>query len=92
MNTKNKKENDLIKKFPLKNKMDRKKHENIILLYSPRKNKAKGNDEYSTLNPETSSDSPSVKSNGALLVSATKVIKKIIKIGEIKKKRLPQTC
>jgi len=36
---------------------------------------------YSTLNPETSSDSPSAKSNGARLVSARAVINHIIKKG-----------
>lgn len=41
-----------------------------ILAYSARKNRAKGPPAYSTLNPETSSDSPSVKSKGARLVSA----------------------
>lgn len=34
------------------------------------KNKAKGEEPYSVLNPETSSDSPSLKSKGARLVSA----------------------
>ena len=38
--------------------------------YSARKNKAKGPAEYSTLNPETSSDSPSIRSKGARPVSA----------------------
>ena len=42
-----------------------------IFAYSARKNKAKGPPAYSTLKPETSSDSPSVKSNGARLVSAS---------------------
>lgn len=42
----------------------------IIFAYSARKNRAKGPAAYSTLNPETSSDSPSVKSKGARLVSA----------------------
>ena len=42
-----------------------------ILAYSARKNKANGPPAYSTLNPETSSDSPSVKSKGARLVSAS---------------------
>lgn len=42
----------------------------IILAYSARKNKANGPAAYSTLKPETSSDSPSVRSNGARLVSA----------------------
>lgn len=41
-----------------------------ILEYSARKNRANGPPAYSTLNPETSSDSPSVRSNGVRLVSA----------------------
>lgn len=41
-----------------------------MLAYSARKNKAKGPPAYSTLNPETNSDSPSVRSKGARLVSA----------------------
>lgn len=41
-----------------------------MLAYSARKNSAKGPPAYSTLNPETSSDSPSVRSKGARLVSA----------------------
>lgn len=41
-----------------------------IFAYSARKNNAKGPPAYSTLNPDTSSDSPSVRSNGARLVSA----------------------
>jgi len=41
-----------------------------MLAYSARKNRANGPPAYSTLNPDTSSDSPSVKSNGARLVSA----------------------
>lgn len=42
----------------------------IILAYSPIKNNANGAPAYSTLYPDTSSDSPSVRSNGARLVSA----------------------
>lgn len=42
-----------------------------ILAYSARKNSAKGPAAYSTLNPETSSDSPSVRSKGARFVSAS---------------------
>jgi hypothetical protein len=49
----------------------------IIEPYSARKNKAKPILEYSTLNPETSSDSASGKSNGARLVSANIEIKNI---------------
>lgn len=41
-----------------------------IFAYSARKKSAKGPPAYSTLKPETSSDSPSVKSKGARLVSA----------------------
>lgn len=43
----------------------------IMLVYSAMKNKAKGPAEYSTLNPDTSSDSPSVRSKGARFVSAS---------------------
>lgn len=45
-----------------------------ILLYSAIKIKAKPPDPYSTLNPDTSSDSPSAKSKGVRLVSATQEI------------------
>lgn len=41
-----------------------------MLAYSARKNKAKGPPAYSTLKPETNSDSPSVRSKGARFVSA----------------------
>jgi len=43
---------------------------NIMLEYSAKKKRAKGPPEYSTLKPETSSDSPSVRSKGARFVSA----------------------
>lgn len=42
----------------------------IMFAYSAKKNSANGPPEYSTLNPETSSDSPSVRSKGARFVSA----------------------
>lgn len=42
-----------------------------ILAYSARKNRAKGPPAYSTLKPETNSDSPSVRSKGARFVSAS---------------------
>nr|WP_232819425.1 hypothetical protein [Saccharospirillum mangrovi] len=54
-----------------------------ILAYSARKNKAKGPPAYSTLKPETSSDSPSVKSNGVRFVSASVEIYHIIAKGHI---------
>lgn len=41
-----------------------------MLAYSARKNSANGPPAYSTLKPETSSDSPSVRSKGARFVSA----------------------
>ena len=41
-----------------------------MFAYSAKKKRAKGPAEYSTLKPETSSDSPSVRSKGARLVSA----------------------
>jgi hypothetical protein len=47
---------------------------NKILAYSAIKRIAKPPDEYSTLNPETSSDSPSAKSKGDRLVSANLLI------------------
>lgn len=53
----------------------------IIWQYSARKNKAKDILEYSTLNPETNSDSPSIKSKGTLFVSAKADIKNIIAAG-----------
>lgn len=53
----------------------------IILAYSARKKRAKGPPAYSTLNPETSSDSPSVKSKGARFVSASVEINHIIANG-----------
>ena len=42
----------------------------MMFAYSARKNRANGPAAYATLNPEKSSDSPSVRSNGARLVSA----------------------
>lgn len=53
----------------------------MILAYSAKKNRAKGPAAYSTLNPDTSSDSPSVKSNGARLVSASVEINHIMASG-----------
>lgn len=54
----------------------------IILVYSAIKNSANGPAAYSTLNPETSSDSPSVRSKGARFVSARVEIYHIIAIGQ----------
>jgi hypothetical protein len=53
----------------------------MICPYSAKKNKANDIEEYSTLNPDTNSDSPSVRSKGALLVSAIEDTKNIMKEG-----------
>lgn len=57
----------------------------MILAYSARKNRANGPAAYSTLNPETNSDSPSVRSNGARLVSARVEINHIMARGHVGK-------
>lgn len=54
----------------------------IMLAYSARKKRAKGPPAYSTLNPDTSSDSPSVRSKGARLVSAKVEINHIMVKGQ----------
>lgn len=54
-----------------------------MLAYSARKNSANGPAAYSTLKPDTSSDSPSVKSNGARLVSAMVEVYHIIIRGHV---------
>lgn len=59
----------------------------IIFAYSPIKKRAKGAPAYSTLYPETNSDSPSVKSKGARFVSARVEIYHIIDKGRSGKKR-----
>lgn len=53
----------------------------MMLAYSAKNSKAKDMEEYSTLYPDTNSDSPSVKSNGALFVSATSETINIIEQG-----------
>ena len=59
----------------------------IMLAYSAKKNMANGPAAYSTLNPETSSDSPSGRSNGARLVSARVEMYHIIARGHAEKMR-----
>nr|YP_010194629.1 hypothetical protein LKZ09_mgp05 [Conidiobolus polyspermus]QZZ81368.1 hypothetical protein [Conidiobolus polyspermus] len=68
-------------KYPPKNNIDVTTDINIIFPYSPKKKYAKDNDECSVINPATSSDSASGKSNGALFVSANAAIKNISAIG-----------
>lgn len=54
----------------------------IILAYSAIKIRANPNLPYSILNPDTNSDSPSAKSKGVRLVSATQEINQIPIIGK----------
>lgn len=54
----------------------------IMFMYSAIKNMAKGPAAYSTLKPETNSDSPSVKSNGARFVSASVEMNHIMASGQ----------
>jgi|TARA_B110000503_G_scaffold65960_1_gene103531 hypothetical protein len=67
---------------PPKNKMTVKALIKIIELYSARKNKANPILPYSTLKPETSSDSASGRSKGARLVSASILTRNIKKSGK----------
>ena len=60
----------MINLLPPKNKTAVKRLINRIFAYSAMKIRANPPLPYSILNPETSSDSPSAKSNGARLVSA----------------------
>jgi hypothetical protein len=65
---------------------------NIICTYSPKKNNANVIDEYSTLNPDTNSDSPSGRSNGLLFVSASIEIKNNILVGNKPIRFQPSSC
>lgn len=56
---------------------------NNTIPYSPTKMSANSPLEYSVLNPETSSDSPSEKSKGARLHSATQDRYQMMKIGKV---------
>lgn len=62
----------------------------IMFAYSAIKNRANGPAAYSTLKPDTSSDSPSVRSNGARFVSASVEINHIIASGHAGK--IIHTC
>jgi hypothetical protein len=57
----------------------------IILAYSAINRIAKPPDEYSTLNPDTNSDSPSAKSKGERLVSASLLINQLTPRGKSNK-------
>lgn len=65
---------------------------NKILAYSAKKIKANPPLLYSTLNPETNSDSPSAKSKGVRLVSAKEVVNQTIPTGNIKIKNHKYSC
>ena len=67
----------------LRNRMEDKMFIVRIFEYSARKNRANIPPEYSTLNPDTSSDSPSGRSNGARFVSARVEIYHIIASGHV---------
>ena len=56
-------------------------HIRKIEMYSPAMNNRYGVDEYSTMNPATSSDSASGRSNGGRLVSASDEMKNSTTIG-----------
>lgn len=71
--------------LPPKNNKELKRLITRIFAYSARKINANPAAPYSMLNPETNSDSPSAKSNGARLVSATQVVNHISETGNIKK-------
>lgn len=69
----------IINSFPLPKYIIIKKIDiKIIIPYSPKKIKAKEPLKYSTLNPETNSDSPSIKSIGLRFNSAKILIKNTI--------------
>lgn len=57
-------------RLPPKNKITITVLIKIIMEYSPKNNKAKPPALYSTLKPDTNSDSPSAKSNGVRFISA----------------------
>lgn len=71
-----------IEKWPVKNTMDRRLIIKI-LVYSAIKIRANKPPLYSVLNPDTSSDSPSARSNGVRFVSAKFVVNQMMKRGEI---------
>lgn len=67
---------------PLKNTKEIIKENHKILAYSAKNKRANLKPPYSTLKPDTSSDSPSAKSKGARLVSAIEANKKTTATGK----------
>src|ERR1041385_4997026 len=57
-------------------------HMLAMATYSPSMNIMYGVEPYSTMNPATSSDSASTRSNGGRLVSASPAMKKMMNIGK----------
>src|ERR1700682_2077094 len=66
---------------PPRNRMAVMAHMVAIATYSPSMNSIYGVEPYSTMNPATSSDSASTRSNGGRLVSASAEMKKTTNIG-----------
>lgn len=71
----------VLSRLKFKKTKEESKEKNKIFMYSAIKIKAKGPEPYSVLNPDTSSDSPSARSNGVRLVSAKIDASHIKKIG-----------
>src|ERR1051326_3282073 len=67
---------------PPMNRMVIMAHMVVIATYSPSMNSMYGVEPYSTMNPATSSDSASTRSNGGRLVSASAEMKKMMNIGK----------
>src|SRR5918997_254918 len=77
---------------PPRNRIDVKADIRIMLAYSPRKNRAKVMELYSTKKPATSSLSPSGRSKGARLVSARVLTKKMTNMGKSGRKNHTVSC
>src|SRR5262250_1225763 len=67
---------------PPRNRIVASAHIVVIATYSPSMNRRYGVEPYSTMNPATSSDSASTRSNGGRLVSASAEMKKMMNIGK----------
>src|SRR6202161_4191309 len=66
---------------PPRNRIVASAHIVVIATYSPSMNSRYGVEPYSTMNPATSSDSASTRSNGGRLVSASAEMKKMTSMG-----------
>lgn len=73
-------------KFVSNNVTEIKQALKIIIKFSPRKINENSNPPYSTLNPDTNSDSLSERSNGGRFLSITRVKKSRIRIKNLKNK------